>query len=114
MAAAWFDERMPEVLFLARGVGRPLWVGEARHEIFFASTQEALELTERYTGVRVRTREVPEGTLLALSEGRVVRHEAFEPDRTFTEELLPPVRAPEERSFCLARLAAIATAAVGR
>ena len=27
MAAAWVDERQPELLYLARGVGRPLWVG---------------------------------------------------------------------------------------
>ena len=27
MAAAWMDERRPGVLFLARGVGRPLWTG---------------------------------------------------------------------------------------
>ena len=30
MAAAWLDERQPEVLHLARGVGRPLWLGECR------------------------------------------------------------------------------------
>jgi glucosamine 6-phosphate synthetase-like amidotransferase/phosphosugar isomerase protein len=28
MAAAWLDEREPELLFAARGVGRPLWTGE--------------------------------------------------------------------------------------
>lgn len=114
MAAAWFDERIPEVLFLARGVGRPLWIGEGRHEVLFASTQEALDLAERYTGARLKKREVPEGTLLALSEGRVVRHEAFQPDRSFEETLLPPVRAPEEARFCLARLAAIAAPAAAR
>jgi glucosamine 6-phosphate synthetase-like amidotransferase/phosphosugar isomerase protein len=114
MAAAWFDERMPEVIFLARGVGRPLWVGEGPHEVLFASTEEALRLAERYTGVSLRTREIAEGTLLALSEGRVVRHEAFEPDRTFEEAPLPPVRAPAEARFCLARLAAIAAPANAR
>src|SRR2546425_11849223 len=30
MAAAWLDEREPELLFAARGVGRPLWLGEGR------------------------------------------------------------------------------------
>jgi len=30
MAAAWLDEREPEILRLARGVGRPLWLGEGR------------------------------------------------------------------------------------
>jgi glucosamine 6-phosphate synthetase-like amidotransferase/phosphosugar isomerase protein len=114
MATAWLDERDPEVLFLARGVGRPLWVGEGRHELFFASTRETLDLVERYSALRLRKREVPEGTLVAAVAGKTVRSEAFEPDRSFTEELLPAVRAPEERQFCLARLAALATAAAGR
>jgi glucosamine 6-phosphate synthetase-like amidotransferase/phosphosugar isomerase protein len=114
MAAAWFDEREPDRVFVARGIGRPLWTGEGRNELFFASTREALELTERYAGVRLRKREVPEGTLLALSDGEVAARESFEPDRSFTEEPLPSVRAPEEARFCLARLAAIAAPAAAR
>lgn len=114
MATAWVDERDPDVLFLARGIGRPLWIGEGGQEFFFASTREALELVERYAGVRLRKREVPEGTLAAAVDGRLVRSEAFQPDTSFTEQLLPAVRAPEERQFCLARLAALATAAAGR
>jgi glucosamine 6-phosphate synthetase-like amidotransferase/phosphosugar isomerase protein len=114
MAAAWFDERLPDVLFVARGVGRPLWIGQGRGELFFASTRDALELTERYTGVRLKTREVPEGRLLALSEGELEQVERFEPDRSFTEEHLPPVRAPHEARSCLARLAAIAAPATAR
>ena len=114
MATAWLDERDPQVLFLARGIGRPLWLGEGRHELFFASTREALELVESYAAVRLRKREVAEGTLVAAVDGKLVRSEAFEPDRTFTENPLPAVRAPEERQFCLARLAALATSAAGR
>jgi glucosamine 6-phosphate synthetase-like amidotransferase/phosphosugar isomerase protein len=114
MAAAWFDEREPEALFLARGIGRPLWIGKGRHEVFFASTREALELTERYGGPRLEKQEVPEGTLLALAEGEIAARERFEPDRTFTEELLPSMRAPDEARFCLARLAAIAAPATAR
>jgi glucosamine 6-phosphate synthetase-like amidotransferase/phosphosugar isomerase protein len=114
MATAWLDERDQDVLFLARGIGRPLWIGEGRHELFFASTREALELVERYGSLRLRKREVPEGTLVAAVHGRTVRNEAFEPDRSFTEQLLPAVRAPEERQYCLARLAALATAAAAR
>src|SRR5581483_11765349 len=34
MAAAWLDDRRPELLYLARGVGRPLWVGTTRRELF--------------------------------------------------------------------------------
>jgi glucosamine 6-phosphate synthetase-like amidotransferase/phosphosugar isomerase protein len=114
MATAWLDERDPDVLFLARGIGRPLWIGEGEQELFFASTRDALELVERYTDLRLRKRELAEGMLVAAVEGKVVRSEAFEPDRTFTEEALPAVRAPEERQFCLTRLAALATAAAGR
>ena len=113
MATAWVDERLPDVVFAARGFGRPLWIGEGRQETFFASTREAIDLVERYAGVRLRAREVPEGCLLALVDGRIARREAFEPDRTFTEALLPAVRAPEERRFCLARLAALAAATAG-
>src|SRR5439155_7040827 len=46
MACAWLDERRPDVLFIARGVGRPLWVGVGKHECFFASTTRALEIVE--------------------------------------------------------------------
>jgi glucosamine 6-phosphate synthetase-like amidotransferase/phosphosugar isomerase protein len=114
MATAWLDERDPEVLYLARGIGRPLWMGEGKHEFFFASTKSALELIELYTNVRLRKRELGEGTLGAAVHGKLVRSEAFEPDRSFTEKLLPAVRAPEQHQFCLARLAALATAAAGR
>ena len=114
MATAWLDERESDVLFLARGIGRPLWLGEGRRELFFASTRGALELVESYAGLRLRKREVPEGTIVAAVDGKLASRESFEPDRSFTEELLPAIRAPEERQFCLARLAALATAAAGR
>jgi glucosamine 6-phosphate synthetase-like amidotransferase/phosphosugar isomerase protein len=114
MAAAWLDERDAEVLHLARGIGRPLWIGEGRGELFFASTRDALDLVERYAEVRLRKREIGEGTLLTVADGAVRSTDSFEPDRTFIEESpLPPVRAPEEARSCLARLAAIATAAAG-
>ena len=50
MAAAWLDEREPELLYAARGTGRPLWLGEGRAGVVFASTRHALELVERYCG----------------------------------------------------------------
>jgi glucosamine 6-phosphate synthetase-like amidotransferase/phosphosugar isomerase protein len=111
MAAAWADEREPELVHLARGIGRPLWIGEGARELFFASTRRALELVEAYAGVRLTKREVGEGTLVSAGEGAVVRTDSFEPDRTFVEHSpLPPVRAPEEARSALARLAAIVTA----
>jgi glucosamine 6-phosphate synthetase-like amidotransferase/phosphosugar isomerase protein len=111
MATAWLDRRAPGELFLARGVGRPLWIGEGPEEVAFASTREALELAERYAGLRLAKHEVPEGTFVTVAGGRVAATERFEPDRSFREEVdLPAVRAPEERISCLRRLAVLAAA----
>src|SRR3954467_13828811 len=66
MATAGVDEREPSLLYLARGMGRPMWVGEGRDGVFFASTELALEIVERYCATRLRKRQVREGTLLAL------------------------------------------------
>ena len=112
MATAWLDERRQGVLFLARGVGRPLWIGRGRRETFFASTKLALETVERYAGVKLQQREVAEGTMLALADGRVAWSERFRVDASFVEENpLPTVRAPDEGAHCLRRLAALASAA---
>jgi glucosamine 6-phosphate synthetase-like amidotransferase/phosphosugar isomerase protein len=109
MAAAWLDEREPGMVFAARGMGRPLWLGTGRHELFFASTRFALEVVERYADVRLRKREVSDGTFVALRGARVVRRERFRPDFSFVEAgSKPPVRAPREGASCLARLAALA------
>jgi glucosamine 6-phosphate synthetase-like amidotransferase/phosphosugar isomerase protein len=110
MAAAWLDERDPELLYLARGVGRPLWVGTTRRELFFASTEQALEIAERYTGLRLRKRQIAEGTVAAVTGPRAVRLERFTPDPSYEPDPLPAVRAPDEGAFCLQRLAALAAA----
>jgi glucosamine 6-phosphate synthetase-like amidotransferase/phosphosugar isomerase protein len=107
MAAAWLDERDIGLLYLARGTGRPLWVGTTRRELFFASTKQALEIAEQYTGLRLRKRELAEGTLLALAGPRAVRRERFTPDPSYEADPLPAVRAPHEGAFCLERLAAL-------
>jgi glucosamine 6-phosphate synthetase-like amidotransferase/phosphosugar isomerase protein len=111
MAAAWLDERDPDLLFAARGVGRPLWLGEGRDGVFFASTSLALEIVERYCRVTLRKRELREGTLVVLADGRVVRREGWRPNEFDEADKLPAVRAPHERDFCLTRLATIAAAA---
>jgi glucosamine 6-phosphate synthetase-like amidotransferase/phosphosugar isomerase protein len=112
MATAWLDERVPATLFLARAVGRPLWVGTASRELFFASTREALEVLEHALRVTLRKREVEEGTLLRVEDGRVASSARFQPDRSYIEEtILPSVRAPHEGASCLQRLAAILAAA---
>jgi glucosamine 6-phosphate synthetase-like amidotransferase/phosphosugar isomerase protein len=108
MATAWFDERLLDTLFIARGVGRPLWLGEGKHEAFFASTKNALEITERYLGLKLKKRELPEGIVIALEDGRRGPVTRFNPDRAFEEQQLPAVRAPHEGATCLRRLALIA------
>jgi glucosamine 6-phosphate synthetase-like amidotransferase/phosphosugar isomerase protein len=109
MASAWLDEREPGVVHLARGVGRPLWTGESRDGIFFASTEHALEVCERFLQVPLKKREVEEGTLLTLELGRETGRQRFRPDRGFTEQPLPAVRAPGERESCLRLLTALAS-----
>jgi glucosamine 6-phosphate synthetase-like amidotransferase/phosphosugar isomerase protein len=112
MATAWMDERRPGLLFLARGVGRPLWFGRGHRETFFASTKLALDTVERYAGVKLHKREVAEGTMLALADGRVAWNERFRPDASFVEENpLPTVRAPQEGAHCLRRLATLVATA---
>jgi glucosamine 6-phosphate synthetase-like amidotransferase/phosphosugar isomerase protein len=108
MATAWLDERRPEVLFLARSTGRPLWVGRGRHEIFFASTRQTLEIVEAALRTSLTMREVDEGTLVGVEHGRVSWTERFTPDRSYDERQLPAVRAPHEGASCLRRLAALA------
>lgn len=110
MATAWLDEGRPE-LMLARSMGRPLWLGHRKHELFFASTRLALELVESYAGIKLRKSQLPEGTVVAVEHGRIVAKETFRPDLSFHEEPLPAVRAPDEARSCLERLATLHSAA---
>jgi glucosamine 6-phosphate synthetase-like amidotransferase/phosphosugar isomerase protein len=111
MATAWMDERIPGMLFVARAVGRPLWIGTAGKELFFASTRDALEVLERTIRLSLHKRELDEGTLLRVENGRIVSSHRFHCDRSYVEEtVLPSVRAPHEGISCLRRLAAIALA----
>src|SRR6478735_7632171 len=93
MATAWLDEERPELL-LARGLGRPLWLGRGKHELFFASTRVALQLVESYTAIKLRKSELPEGTVVAVEHGKIVAQEFFQPDRSFQAQPLPALRAP--------------------
>lgn len=110
MATAWLDEARPE-LVLARGMGRPLWVGTAKGALFFASTRHALELVEQYMPLSLRKRELPLGSVVAVENGKIVARDTFRPDMSFEEEPLPTVRAPHEREATLRRLAALYAAA---
>jgi glucosamine 6-phosphate synthetase-like amidotransferase/phosphosugar isomerase protein len=108
MATAWIDERRPGTVFLARGAARPLWVGRGAQESFFASTKHALDVVERFLRLKLRKRELAEGTLVVLADGEELGEERFEPNRDFEESPLPAVRAPTEGVSCLQRLAALA------
>jgi len=110
MAAAWLDERAPDVLHLARGVGRPMWLGECRDGLFFASTEYALEVVQRYCTPQLRKRRVEDGTLLAVHHGSVVRRGRFTPPAYTEDDPLPLARGLRERESCLTRLATIAPA----
>jgi glucosamine 6-phosphate synthetase-like amidotransferase/phosphosugar isomerase protein len=112
MATAWIDEREPSALYLARGIGRPLWLGRGKHELFFASTRRALQVVEDTLRMSLRMTEVDEGRMLRVADGRVLSEERFQPDRSYREQnVLPAVRAPHEGASCLERLAALASLA---
>jgi asparagine synthetase B (glutamine-hydrolysing) len=100
MATAWIDERRPE-LFVARGGGRPLFLGRGRHEAFFASTARALELLEHYLDLQLQINEMPEGCRLVLQPEGDIDLELFRPDRHYEETQLPAVRAPHEGDYCM-------------
>jgi glucosamine 6-phosphate synthetase-like amidotransferase/phosphosugar isomerase protein len=106
MATAWLDEGRPE-LIVARGMGRPLWIGTSHSSFFLASTKHALELVERFTDTTLRKREMAVGRVIAIDAGRIVARNSFRPDMSFEEEPLPAVRAPHEREATLALLAAL-------
>jgi glucosamine 6-phosphate synthetase-like amidotransferase/phosphosugar isomerase protein len=108
MATAWLDERERSCLYVARGVDRPLWLGESRNGVFFGSTELVLEVVERFCGLRLRKREVAEGTLLTLAEGKVTARRRFRATPSGEESSLPAVRSAREREACLRRLATIA------
>lgn len=109
MAAAWLDERQPQLLYLARGVSRPLWIGQTRTETFFASTRRALRIVEAALGLRLDASQTREGRLLEVVEGRIVRKRRFRPNRAYREtEPHSPVHSPREAVSCLERFASLA------
>lgn len=111
MAAGWLDERLPDSLFLARGISRPLWIGRTGTDLFFASTRRALAIVEAALRVRLDARPLREGRLLEVVAGRIAHKRRFRPDRSYREEdVVSPVHSPHEAVSCLAQLADIAAA----
>jgi glucosamine 6-phosphate synthetase-like amidotransferase/phosphosugar isomerase protein len=112
MAAGWIDERHPEILFLARGISRPLWIGRFEMGLFFASTRRALAIVEAALAIRLDARQLKEGRMLEVVSGEIVRKRRFRPDRSYREPgITSPVHSPHEAVSCLAQLADIAAAA---
>jgi glucosamine 6-phosphate synthetase-like amidotransferase/phosphosugar isomerase protein len=112
MATAWLDEREAGAVFVARGIGRPLWLGRGRSELFFASTRDALEVVEHFARVRLRKQQLRSGSFLMLAGGKIAYEARFRADETYVEENpLPTVRAPGESVSCLERLAVLAAVA---
>jgi len=111
LATAWLDERLPESVFLARGVSRPLWVGRTSGDLFFASTRRALAIVEAALKIRFDARELKEGRQVEVVDGRIVRTRRFRPDKSYREEIVSPVHSPHEAVSCLAHFAKIAAAA---
>src|SRR5919198_1437804 len=97
-----------EAIFVARGVGRPLWIGSGREELFFASTKAALEVVEKFLRLKLRKREIAEGTVVVAAEGRELSRKRFTPTGNFGGPPPPAVRAPHEGLSCLKQLAALA------
>jgi glucosamine 6-phosphate synthetase-like amidotransferase/phosphosugar isomerase protein len=108
MAGAWLDEREPGVLRLARGSGRPLWLGRARQGTFFASTRGALALLARTIGLELETVEARQGVLLTLVNGRIESSRRFRTDRCASPRTDVPADAYREARRCRRRLAELA------
>src|SRR5581483_4778858 len=88
----------------------------AAHSRSDARALEALEgamaaawIVEHYCDVKLRKRQVGEGTLLVLARGEIAAQHSFRPKRYVEPDPLPAVRAPGEREHCLSQLAALAT-----
>lgn len=71
-STAYFDERTPERLFVARGRGRPLVVAHGDGIVLFASTHGSIRFAARRLGLELRARSLPHATLLELRDGEEV------------------------------------------
>ncbi len=100
------------MLYLARGIGRPLWIGRGRHEVLFASTRAALEVVENALRTTFLKSQVDEGRLLRLVDGAIVEERRWSPDTSYREErALPAVRTPQEGRSCLQLLSTLVASA---
>ena len=98
MATAWLDERNASTLFVARGAGRPLWIGTAGKELFFASTRAALDVLERTLRLTLRKRELDEGTCSGSRTGASPAPTASSPIACTSRRRSSPPSAPRTRA----------------
>jgi glucosamine 6-phosphate synthetase-like amidotransferase/phosphosugar isomerase protein len=109
MATAWLDEREADVLHIARGSARPLWLGQAASAVFFASTPHALEVLSRTLALPLRFSRLREGTAVAVASGVPTRWQRFAPrPSSAAKPIVAPVAAPQEGRRCLRRLSVLA------
>jgi hypothetical protein len=84
-ALAWLDGDTPEVLHLARVIGRPMFIGWTRKgDLVMASEDDNLTWLERASGISIGdVEEVPEGTYMQVHKGKVIHKEEFFPYRSY-------------------------------
>ena len=89
----------------AASAGRSGSAAGAREVVLRLDASARSRLVERYCRLKLRKRELAEGTLLALARRRdVAASERFTPDRSFVEETpLPAVRAPQRGASSASR-----------
>lgn len=76
-ATAWFDERHPELLHIARGRARPLVLAQAPGVTIAASTRHAVDFAAERLGIPLKATSVQPGTMITLSDGEVVDRTRF-------------------------------------
>lgn len=86
VAVAWFDNQEPDTLYLARGHGSPLIIGQTeRGSLIFASTDEAVFNAAAEAGLELtHLRELEEGRLLTVDHGDITNVQTFTPDPPYT------------------------------
>src|SRR5216117_2428823 len=80
-AVAAHSEGAAEALEALRGSMATAWIDERREE----SVSLALEVVERFLGLKLELAELEEGTLVQLERGRQTSRTRFNPDRQFED-----------------------------
>ena len=92
MATAWLDERVPAMLFLARGRRPPALDRHRRQRALLRLDPEALEVVERHAAADAAQARGRRGHAARVAAAASRGSERFQPDRSYVEEP-PPGRA---------------------